>query len=62
MLATPIAKRAPQAKFFRDKRIVGDSSRMVTSWKLLILNLAAAPKPEDGNKNRVGIRRSNKAE
>jgi hypothetical protein len=53
MLATPIAKRAPQAKFFRDKRIVGDSSRMVTSWKLLILNLAAAPKPEAGNKNRV---------
>ena len=43
----------PQAKFFRDKRIVGDSSRMVTSWKLLILNLAAAPKPEDGNQNRV---------
>ena len=34
-----------------DKRIVGDSSRMVTSWKLLILKLAAAPKPEEGNKN-----------
>ena len=39
---------------------MGDSNRMVTSWNLLILNLAAAPKPEDGNKNEGGIRRSNK--
>ena len=52
---------SPQAKFFRDKRIVGDSSRMATSWKLLILNLAAAPKPEEGNKNR-GIRRNKAAD
>jgi hypothetical protein len=35
---------------------------MVTSWKLRISNLAAAPKPEEGNKKRGGIRRSNKAE
>jgi len=26
---------------------------MVTSWKLLILNLAAAPKPEEGNKDKA---------
>jgi len=26
---------------------------MVTSWKLLILKLAAAPKPEEGNKNKA---------
>jgi len=47
----PNRKAGPQAKFFPDRQIVGDSSRMVTSWKLLILNLAAAPKPEEGNKN-----------
>ena len=36
-----------------DKRIVGDSSRMVTLCKLLILNLAVAPKPEEENKNKA---------
>ena len=31
---------------------MGGSSRMTTSWKLLNLNLAAAPKPEDGDPNK----------
>jgi hypothetical protein len=52
----PNREADPQAKFFRDKRIVGDSNRMATSWKLLILKLAAAPKPEDGNSNKAANR------
>ena len=49
----PNREAGPQAKFFRDKRIVADSSRMATSWELLILNLAPTPKPEEGNKNKA---------